>query len=339
MALVSVAGVTITGVISVLPAVEINNQDLFTAENADERMKVLETTGIRKRREVTPGQTSLDLAKIAVDNLFAELDWAKEELGLIIFVTQTPDFPFPGNAVQLQAYLNLPKSVLAFDLNLGCSGFIYGLWQITQLLNSLSAKKALLIVGDSTSTQYSKDNATVNLLFGDALSVIALEKDPQAEPMVFDLGTDGRGAPYLMQPNGGARAPGLNPALTIDGMQVFVFGLREIPSSIDVCLAQKEWAIEDLDFCIMNQANEMLLKRLGKKMNFTAAQNIIAMGEVGNTSSASLPLAMSLKLAEPLLAKKNKLLLSGFGVGWSWGTLAYEQPPLKLCKLLDLKQL
>lgn len=337
MALVSVAGATITGLISILPAVEIDNQDLFTAHNAAERIKVLETTGIKKRREVVLGQTSLDLAKIALDNFLPELGWADDDIGLIIFVTQTPDFPFPGNAVQLQAYLNLPKSVVAFDINLGCSGFIYGMWQITQLLSSMSKEKALLIVGDSTSTQYSKQNESVNLLFGDAVSVIAVEKDSQADNMVFDLGSDGSGASYLIQPNGGARAPGVNPELVIDGMQVFVFGLREIPPSIISCLTQKGWTIEDLDFIIMNQANEMLLKRLGKKMNFSQAQNIIAMCEVGNTSSASIPLAMSLKLADSLLTKNNKLLLSGFGVGWSWGTLVYEQPKLKICKLLDLK--
>lgn len=338
MALLSVSGISIRGIVSVLPAVAKDNKELYGAHNLAERQRITESTGIRKQRIVAPGQTSLDLAKIATHNLFDELQWRTEDVGLLIFVTQTPDYPFPGNAVQLQHHLGLDKSTVAFDVNLGCSGFIYGLWQVTQLLSGMSTKKALLVVGDTTSTQYSADNRTVNALFGDALSVVALEKDKKADSMVFDLGTDGAGTPYLIQPNGGARLPSAPAELFMDGTQVFVFTLKEVPKSILSCLGHKGWGVSQLDYCIMHQANEMMLKRLGKKLGLSEAQMIISMQDIGNTSSASIPLAMTLSLSSQLLSKKNKLLLSGFGVGWSWGSMAYEQSELSLCRLLDLRK-
>jgi 3-oxoacyl-[acyl-carrier-protein] synthase-3 len=338
MARTSVAGIKISGISSVLPAMEQNNQDLDELIELAERQRITESTGIRKQRLARPGQTSLDLAKTASNNLLDELGWLPQEVGLLIFVTQTPDYPFPGNAVQLQHHLGLPKSTIAFDVNLGCSGFIYGMWQSMQLLSGLSSKKALLVVGDTTSTQYSSDNRAVNALFGDAVSIIALEKDSQTDPVVFDLGSDGSGAPYLIQPNKGAKHPDTAAELFMDGTQVFVFTLKEVPKSILACLEEKQWAVSDVDYCIMHQANEMMLKRLGNKLGFTPEQMIISMQDIGNTSSASIPLAMTLTLQQQLLNKKNKLLLSGFGVGWSWGSMAYEQTELRLCRLLDLKE-
>lgn len=336
MARTSVIEVAIQGISSVLPAQEYDNSLFHQELDVTAQLRVMDSTGIKKRRVVPLGQTCLDLAKIGSKNFFEELNWQPSDIGLLIFVTQTPDYPFPGNAVQMQHYLGLDKSTIALDINLGCSGFVYGLWQTSQLLSSIDSKRALLIVGDTTSTQYSSANHAVSALFGDAVSLIALEKDSSADTMVFDLGTDGAGAPYLMQPNGGARYPLLPPQLFMDGTQVFTFTLREIPHSVLACLADKKWTIKDVDFSVMHQANEMMLKHLGAKIGFSEQQMVISMGDIGNTSSASIPLAMCLNLAGPLQAKKNKLLLSGFGVGWSWGTVAYEQAPLKICRVIDL---
>lgn len=337
MALISVAGITIRGISSVIPAIELDNCDINDSSELNERLRITDSTGIKKRRVVTTGQTCLDLAQIAARDFLAELEWRPDEIGLLIFVTQTPDYPFPGNAVQMQHSLGLSKSTIAFDVNLGCSGYVYGMWQTAQLLSGLHATKALLIVGDTTSIQYGSNNRAVNGLFGDAVSVIGFEKNPTANEMIFSLGTDGAGAPYLIQPHRGAKKPDLPAELFMDGTQVFVFTLKEVPNSILACMQAKEWALEDVDFSIMHQANEMMLRRLGQKIGFSDQQLIISMGEVGNTSSASIPLAMSMSLQTPLTSKTNKLLLSGFGVGWSWGTVAYEQTALKVCRLLDLR--
>lgn len=332
-----VSGVAISGVYSALPAVEKDNEACEVL-NDSERLRLIESTGIHQRRVVVPGQTALDLSKEIGGDFIQRLGWELNDIGLVLFVTQTPDYPYPGNAVQLQHYLGLNKSTVAFDINLGCSGFVYGLWASSQLLLGLPTKKALLVVGDTTSTQYSSDNRAVNTLFGDAVSLIALEKNSQADAMVFDLGSDGAGTPYLIQPNRGAKNPDKALELFMDGTQVFVFTLREIPNSILSCLNQKQWLVADVDFCVMHQANEMMLKRLGNKIGFLERQMVIAMKKVGNTSSASIPLSMTLSMANSLCTQRNKLILSGFGVGWSWATVAFEQSPMKVCALRDFGQ-
>ncbi|MBW3514023.1 MULTISPECIES: ketoacyl-ACP synthase III [unclassified Shewanella] len=336
MTTVRVKNITISGIVSVLPALEKVNADLLSSVGAQEMARIVSSTGIHARRIVNPGQTALELGAKACKSLISTMLWESDEVGLIIFVTQTPDYPLPGNAVQLQYLLGLDKSTLAFDVNLGCSGFIYGLWQVSQLLASLNRSKAILVVGDTTSQQYSESNRTVAPLFGDAVSAIAIEKSEGCDDMVFSLGSDGSGAPYLIQPFGGAKNPNSQLELFMDGMQVFVFTLREVPKSMHDCLVEKGWQISDVDFCIMHQANEMMLKRLGDKMGFTDKQLVISMGEVGNTSSASIPLALCLSLSKDLTRVNNKLLLSGFGVGWSWGSVALTLDNLTVCHLLDL---
>ncbi|ABE56397.1 3-oxoacyl-(acyl-carrier protein) synthase [Shewanella denitrificans OS217] len=333
MTTTSVKNISIIGIVSVLPEIELANIDQTCVTDIE---KVIASTGIHSRRVVGPQQTALDLGNFACQQLLAELAWDINDVALIVFVTQTPDYPLPGNAVLLQNKLNLPKTTLAFDVNLGCSGFIYGFWLVSQLLNGLKGSKALLVVGDTTSQQYSDSNRSVSSLFGDAVSAIAIEKTPSTDEITFNFGSDGSGAPYLIQPNNGARNPGISPELFMDGTQVFVFTLREIPKSIMQCVEQKGWRLADIDYCIMHQANEMMLKRLAKKLGLNTDQVIISMKNIGNTSSASIPLALCLSLSEQLTTRSCKLILSGFGVGWSWGSAAMTSSPLRVCQLIDL---
>ncbi|NRA60058.1 MAG: ketoacyl-ACP synthase III [Psychrobium sp.] len=328
--------IAITGIVSVIPAVEKVNTAGLSGVELQDMQRIVSATGIQSRRIVAKNQTSLDLSVIAGKQLIEDMDWQEQDIALLIFVTQTPDYPFPGNAIQLQNKLGLSKSTLAFDVNLGCSGFVYGLWQLCQLLKGLDGNKALLVVGDTTSQQCSESSRTVAPLFGDALSIIAVEKSEQAGEMVFSLGSDGSGAPYLIQPNGGSKAPEKQADLFMDGTQVFVFTLREVPKSITACLVAKNWKIEEVDYCVMHQANEMMLKHLGDKLGVSARQLIISMADVGNTSSASIPLALCLSLSKELTTAPQKIIVSGFGVGWSWASAAMTIGPLKTCRLIDL---
>lgn len=338
MAISSITGAIISGITSILPEVIEDNLNLTESLNKEEMARVIASTGISSRRVVLPNQTCLDLAKIAARDLIDQLDWHVSDIGLIIFVTQTPDFPLPGNAVQLQNMLGLNKTTVAFDVNLGCSGFVYGLWQTSQLLLGLEASKALLIVGDTTSTQYSKSNHAVASLFGDAVSTIAIEKSKDSGVMSFSFGSDGSGTPYLIQPNGGAINPNIPSEMFMDGAQVFVFTLREIPKSVLECLKRQGWSVDDLDYVIMHQANKMMLEHLAEKLGVPKKKLVISMAETGNTSSASIPLAMCLNLQNELKRGNKKLLLSGFGVGWSWATVAFELLPVKVCRLIDLSE-
>jgi 3-oxoacyl-[acyl-carrier-protein] synthase-3 len=338
MAISRVKNTTITGIVSVLPQQIRVNIDGASGIKRQEIERIVDSTGIHSLRVATPQQTSLELGLVACKNLLQRMEWEVDDITLIIFVTQTPDYPLPGNAVQLQHKLGLNKGVLAFDVNLGCSGFVYGLWQASQLLNSLSGNKALLVVGDTTTQQYSATNHTVSLLFGDAVSAIAVEKNLGCDDMVFSMGSDGAGAPYLIQPNGGAKNKHLAPDIFMDGLQVFVFTLREVPKSIAECLTEKGWSIDSLDYCVMHQANKMMLQKIANKLDMTKKQLVISMAEVGNTSSASIPLALCISLSSALTERENRLLLSGFGVGWSWGTVALKLNKLKTCQVIDMAE-
>lgn len=336
MAITDITGVQIRGICSVLPATQLDNHQLDFGCAVAEQEKIIASTGIHRRRVVTGTQTALDLAKIAASELLNDLKWQQELPELLIFVTQTPDYMLPGNAVQLQHHLGLAKTTIAFDVNLGCSGFIYGLWQISQLLNGLACRRALLVVGDTTSTLCAEQNRAVALLFGDAVSVVALEKTDNINRMCFTLGTDGAGAPYLIQPFAAARSPSQSAALSMDGTQVFVFTLREVPKSIQQALHAQGWTVAELDYAVLHQANAMMLKHLGDKLGLNSTQLVMAMGDTGNTSSASIPLAMTIALQQQLTQSELKLLLSGFGVGWSWGSVTLTQAPLQCCRLITL---
>ncbi len=322
--------------VSVVPTELVDNHSLTHLFNPVELQRVIESTGIEQRRVAKSGQTVLSMATEGGAYLLKELDW-DTPAGLVICVTQTPDYALPGNAIQLQHRLGLGKDTLAFDVNLGCSGFVYGLWQAATLLSSLPCSRALLVVGDTTSHMcgQGEQSRAVSPLFGDAVSVIALEKNPSAAPMHFSFGSDGAGAPYLIQPNSAALRPGELPALSMDGTQVFVFTLREVPSSINAVLEAAAWDVKEPDAVVLHQANEMMLKRLADKQGFTAEQMVIAMKYRGNTSSASIPLAITDTLDKQLLTAPLKMILSGFGVGWSWGSAAVTLGPLMVCKTLN----
>lgn len=336
MTTASVENVWIPGIVSALPKFVQNNRSSSFGCSAAEMEKIIASTGIEERRVADSKQTALDLGEAAANTLFKKLNWDKSEVSLVVVVTQTPDFPMPGNAVQLQNKLGLPKSSIAFDVNLGCSGFVYGLWQTAQLLNGLCGKRAVLIVGDTTSRLCKEGDRTVSPLFGDAVSAIAIEKKNESNEMSFSFGTDGAGAPYLIQPNGAARVPASEAELFMDGMQVFAFTLREIPRSIIECQNAMHWDSKQVDFCILHQANKMMLERLGKKLGFNEKQLVVSMSHVGNTSSASIPLALTLSLSSELMTKTNRLLMSGFGIGWSWGSVALAQPKMKVCEVLEV---
>lgn len=335
MSISTISGVEITAMCSVLPSSSIDNVSLEAQFSEGELDKIIRSTGIKQRRVVHKDTTALALGHCAASDLLNKTQTNIDDIGLIIFVTQTPDYPFPGNAVQLQYKLGLHKGCIAFDVNLGCSGFVYGLWQCAQLLNASQANKALLVVGDTTSQQYILDNTKVNTLFGDAASAILLSKKPNADPITFDLGSDGSGAPYLIQPNGGALKPNEPANLSMDGTQVFAFTLREIPKSIQACLSEKQWQTANIDYAIMHQANSMMIKHLGDKLGLSDQQVIIEIENCGNTSSASIPLAMCMSIGETLTQRTNNILVSGFGVGWSWGSAAFTQQAMQACYCID----
>ncbi|HYC02645.1 MAG TPA: ketoacyl-ACP synthase III [Azospirillaceae bacterium] len=335
------SGIALRGIVSALPERHEGLDQLSARFGADAARRIADATGIRGRHIVAEGQCTSDLAVAAAERLLARLGWAAESIDLVVFVSQTHDHILPATACLAQRRLGLPKRCAAFDLSLGCSGYVYGLWAAGGLLPTLAGSgRALLLAGDTTSRLLDPDDRAVAPLFGDAATATAIELDPGAGPIHLDLGTDGAGAPYLIVPGGAMRRPGdgthapgpEGDRLFMDGTQVFAFTLREVPPSIRATLEAASWAPADVDAFVLHQANEMMMRRLGQKIGAPEDRLVLALADHGNTSSASIPLAMTGALAGPLTAGPVRLLLSGFGVGWSWATAALTVGPLGACE-------
>lgn len=325
----SLSAPRLAGLVSALPAHVEENADLAGRFGTEAITKIIAATGI-ERRPIAQTETVGTLGTVAARRLIDGLDWAPETIGLIVVVTQTPDYPMPATACLMQRTLGLGPGTAAFDLAMGCSGFVYGLSVVASMLAGGAAKRALLVTGDITSRLIGADDRSLAPLFGDAVSVAALEAGDGDAKISFDLGTDGTGAPYLTCRTGGTVEPG-PPRLFMDGTQVMAFSLKQVRPSIERVLAEAGRTIAEADHVVLHQANAMMLKTLGQKIGATPEQLVVAVKDYGNTSSASIPLALGQCLTG---AGPKRLLLSGFGVGWSWGSAWWETAGLKVCEMI-----
>jgi 3-oxoacyl-[acyl-carrier-protein] synthase-3 len=338
MAVARVSGIGIAGVYAGVPTGIVENSSMTDLATPAELQKVIKGVGVERRRVAPEGLCTSDLAHAAAIELMADLGWAREDIDLLVFVSQSGDYVLPATACLLQNRLGLPKSCAAFDLGLGCSGYVYGLWVTSQLLGSLGGKKALLLVGDTSTWSLAPNDRAVQFLFGDAATATAIERRPDAPDMTFVLGTDGGGGDHLIIPGGGKRsaltkasfdrqtgADGVTRGpmdLFMDGPQVFNFTLREVPALIAQTLVSANWTLDSVSKFVFHQANVYLIDYLAKRSKLPADRVVKALQNYGNTSSASIPLAIADKLGDQLAREDSNLLLAGFGVGWSWGGAA-----------------
>lgn len=332
-------GIALKGLRACVPAVCRTLEDEGILDDATERERLQKTIGVRSRHIAPPSVCTSDLCQNAAEGLLADLGWAKDSIDVLIFVTQSSDYVIPATACALQYRIGL-GSCLAFDINLGCSGYAYGLWTAASLLKTLSIKgrpaRALVLAGDvSTSKLMPGDRATVPL-FGDAGSATALQTDENASPWTGVFGTDGAGAEHIIVEAGALRkplVPQLNPLdeaskqalfnaarLHLNGLEVFNFTLKNVPPLIHSLLEAANTSVDSIDHFVLHQANQMMLKHLAKKSGLPDNKTPIAMERYGNTSSASIPLTIADQLADSL-SQPRELVMVGFGVGWSWSAL------------------
>ncbi|MFT4555057.1 MAG: 3-oxoacyl-[acyl-carrier-protein] synthase-3 [Planctomycetaceae bacterium] len=343
MAIVRVENVRMAGLASSVPDfVRTVDDDVERFQSEDFR-KIGESIGVTSRRIAPEGVCSSDLCVAAAERLLEELDWDRNAVQAVLFVTQTPDYPAPATACTLQSRLGLSTNCAAMDINLGCSGYVYGLATAAQFVQGMAGGvenggRVLLLVGDTITHFVSPDDRSTAPLFGDAGSATALEFSSAAEPIVFSLGTDGRGLNHLIVPAGGARQPrteatGIRTSresgnirsdedMYMNGAEVFSFALQEVPKMVRSTLAEAGWTIDEVDGVVMHQSNGIMLKHLRKRLKVDEENFVIALEGYGNASCASIPLAMTHQWAQSGQSEKRKLVLAGFGLGWSWGGAA-----------------
>lgn len=351
MAFLKITKVKIQGIAAAVPKDIKEIKDLpFFAPGEGE--KVIALTKIERSRIAPKGMCCSDLCYVAAEELLKKLKWNRDEIEALIFVSLSRDYIAPATANILQDKLNLPTSCLAFDIPLACSGYVYGLSTISSLLTLGGIKKALLLVGETTSRMQSPLDKTLWPLHGDAGSATALVHDENAQPMLFNLMSDGAGALSIINQYGGTRFPMDVEGLEIkerepgvfrnglhaymDGMNVFSFSVKQPPASIKKLCEYFNKNIEDIDYLLLHQANKYMDEKIGKKLKVPSEKIPYSLMQYGNTSSASIPMTLVAGVGKILKEQDVNVIMCGFGAGLSWASAYVNLDHIECLPLIEI---
>jgi 3-oxoacyl-[acyl-carrier-protein] synthase-3 len=343
------------GLVTCVPRTErrIDDEVELFGGNARQIARIKKTIGLDRRRVVEPGVTSADLCGHAAGELLAAAGRAADAVDALVCVTQTPDYLQPCNAAVLHGRMGLRKDCAALDVNLGCSGYVYGLWLAHMMIESGGCATVLLLAGDTVSRLVHPRDRAVAPLFGDGGSATLLEAGEVDSPACFSLGTDGTGFDKLIVPAGGARRPSGPETRTehadesgnvrcaenlfMDGAEIFNFSIEVEPRAVRELLEYAGTAMDAVDAFVFHQANRYILGNIAKRLDLDPAKVPMATVErFGNQSSASIPCAICGELEQRLLAPEPAtLFVSGFGVGLSWASALVRAGGLAACRVVD----
>lgn len=294
----------------------------------NEVYKFIETTGVKERHCVTGNQTTSDLCFVAAEQLMKEKQIDKESIDALIFLTQSPDYTLPATSHVIHKRLGLSKNCIAFDINLGCSGYVYGLYLASTMLQGGSIKRILFLAGEM-SVENPEASIKDVILFGHAGTATIIERGNTE--MKCLLKANGEGYSSLIIPGGAVRNPimdGKNfykqTTMHMDGADVFGFTITEIPRAFKEFFDLYGGDIHDYDYCVFHQANLLILKQLARKLKLPLEKMPISLDRYANTSSASIPLGIVDLCEREQVPETIKLITSGFGVGLSWGVTSFE---------------
>lgn len=348
MAFLEFKNVRIAGISAGVPK-QIMKTVSTTDQYGDEEF--IQTTGVREKRYSNDLTTS-DLCYMAAERLIADLSWDRESIDALFFVTQTPDYILPATSCIMQDRLRLAKTCFSMDISLGCSGWVYGLSAMLSLMQGGQIRRAIVMAGDARKQAYEEPDQ----LFGFAGTVTALEYDTEnGSTFCFDMGTDGSGYDAIIKPFGGTRnqvtVKALEPVMCEDGrkrhgfqtkmkgMDVFAFGITTAPKSIKRLAEHFGFDYLDRDYYVFHQANMKMNNQIVKKLKLDSNKVPSSMYEFGNTSSASIPLTIVTQLKGKVENNPTKFLCCGFGVGLSWGTVAFETKKLFISELVEVEKM
>lgn len=299
--------------------------------------KIDSMTGIEERRVSKPGECASDLAIAAARKLFESGACHAEDIDFVLLCTQSPDYVLPTTACLLQNALGIPTHAGALDVNLGSSGYVYGLGLAEGLIASGQASRVLLLTADTYTKYVHPRDKSVRTIFGDAAAATLLRAAESEAAAIgpFVYGTDGSGAKSLFVPTGGCRKPRSHETaadktdghgnvrsednLFMDGAEIFNFALAVVPKLLNAVLEKSGLNSGQIDWFVFHQANRYILEHLRKRMKIAPERFLIRMAKSGNTASCTIPIALKTAVAEGLVRSGMTLLLAGFGPGYSWG--------------------
>ncbi len=347
----------ISAIVSVVPKEEYRFDDEFpafklTPEKAKRFKKMM---SLDRHRIAPPDVCSSDLCQYGLEQLLKDGTLKKEEIGALVFVSQTPDYFMPPTSNVIHGKLGLGHDVICLDINQGCAGFLLGLVQAFLLLEISALPKVVLLNGDVCSKMMDKCNRISYPLTGDAGSVTVIERCEAENPIYMDIKNDGSRYKAILVPAGAFRTPATAETIKLheveegvvqseqhihmDGAAIFNFTMNSVPAQVDETLAFSGDTRESIDWFLFHQPNPFILTQMAEKMKIPAAKlpnNIVSL--YGNCSSVTIPLNIALNCGEQLREKSLRVCFSGFGVGLTWLTMVMDLGPLPVCKIVDYER-
>lgn len=344
MAYWEIKNVALRGVTGTVPNNPVKSAELpfFTKEEAD---TFDATVGIKNRYIAPNDVCASDLCLDAAERLIAGLGWEKESIDVLLFASVTGDYKTPPTSAILQDRLGLPNSTFVLDLPMGCCGCMYCITVAGNMLSAGTAKRAIILVGDTAMRMGNPKDKSRGPLFGDSGTALALEYDPTANDIVIEFNTMGSGYQALMTPHGGYRHPVTPESFVeedfgngiirapkdalINGMDVFSFAITKPAASCKKMLETQGLDKDnDVDFFLIHQANKLIVDRLVKKLKLPVEKVPYNLQEFGNLGGASILMLMASEISGELSSRPLTLLCSSFGLGLTWGTMILKTQPM-----------
>lgn len=330
----TLSNVKIAGIACAVPRNKVDQTGFYDTFGEKAVKKFVKMTGVKQRYVSDINQTSSDLAYTAAVKLIEKLDWERDSIDGLFFVTQTPDYRIPATACTLHSRLGLKEDCVAFDINLGCSGYVYGIQMAAAYMNLNDMKKVLLLVGDTLNKSISEKDKSSVMLFGEAGSATALEVG--TDKINYLMKTRGNGFKAIIIPSGAYRnlngvrearecAEGIIRSdydLYMNGTDVFNFTIEDVPKTLKCFKERFSINDDDVDMYVLHQANLFMLKTIASRSGISMDKMPISIDRFGNTSVTSIPLTICDACEKISENRKLNLICSGFGVGLSWGVIS-----------------
>ena len=345
MARATLRNVRLSGLSVAVPRRTIDNLQVSESERSH-RERLVRNIGIRYRRICESGQIFSDLGQAATEDVLKGVGWDKSTVDAYIWVTQSPEYVIPATSIVVQDRVGLAKSTIAFDINLGCSGYPYGLYVVGSMLAREGIKRAIVVVGDQSASDGSEDSGR-EILFSDAASATALEYDESAPPMYFEGFSDGSGYEAIIVPHGGRRNPFRAESLiaaagpdgvirspidvALNGPAILNFSINVAPAAIQSVSDYSGIDVGSIDHVILHQANRMINETIRRKLNMSSDKVPESLFDYGNTSSASIPVTIVHRAREAFKQTGTKWIMCGFGIGLSWASIVVETAKNTYC--------
>lgn len=352
MALMKFAGVGIAAIAACVPKTRIVNLEATEFFDEDSVAAVVDKIGVYERRQADSNICSSDLAVAAAEKLIEDNQLNKDHIDALIFISQTPDYRMPATAFLIQHRLSLPNNIIAFDVNLGCSGFLHGLYLAFSMLQNNAVNNVLLLNGETRSKVYSRKDRRVAFLFGDAASATLINRSEEYGTSSFSIGSDGSNSHLIMINGGGYRHPSSSETLmerVVDengnirsdeqghmlGEDVMSLFMRVMPKNIKALIEFSGVQKDEVDYFVIHEGSKYLSTFIKKKFRLSEEKTPSILAKFGNTSSVSIPLNIVSELRDKMDGEKT-MLMTVLGVGMTWATALLHTRDLKISNLVEL---